>query len=165
LLKVAFYSLLESHDRTDRRTGRERVQELLPTLHDSLGPLDVRHFVQKANEQKDIVKTREDARVLTLAISAFTSLQHVQILRVQDQAYASLISYIRDHYAEVNHLVQLKWPPACLHSTKTIGAALLESRSPCSRFSSPMLSPQSVLGAASNPPTTLSHLAERLTCR
>jgi hypothetical protein len=145
-------------------SGRERVQELLPTLHDSLGPLDVRHFVQKVNEQKDIVKTREDARVLNLAISAFTSLQHVQILRVQDQADASLISYIRDHYAEVNHLVQLKWPPACLHSTKTIGAALLESRSPCSRFSSPMLSPQSVLGAASNPPTTLSHLAERLTC-
>jgi hypothetical protein len=139
------------------------VQDLLPTLQDSLGPLDVRHFVQKVNEQKDIIKTREDARVLTLAISAFTSLQHVQILRVQDQADASLISYMRAH-AELNHLVELKWPPACLHSTKTIGAALLESRSPCSRFSSPMLSPQSVLGAASNPPTTLSLLAERLTC-
>ncbi|KAF2823325.1 hypothetical protein CC86DRAFT_66028 [Ophiobolus disseminans] len=143
--------------------GRERVQELLPTLPDSLGLLDVRHFVKKVNEQKDIVKTREDARVLKLAISAFTSLQHVQILRVQDHQDASLISYIRDH-AELNHLVELKWPPACLHSTKTIGAALLESRSPCSRFSSPMLSPQSVLGAASNPPTTLSLLAERLTC-
>ncbi|KAH3960006.1 hypothetical protein HBI70_202260 [Parastagonospora nodorum] len=143
--------------------GRERVQDLLPTLQDSLGPLDVRHFVQKVNEQKDIVKTREDARVLNLAISSFTALQHVQILRVQDQADASLISYIRNH-AELNHLVELKWPPACLHSTKTIGAALFESRSPCSRFSSPMLSPQSVLGAANNPPTTLSLLAERLTC-
>jgi hypothetical protein len=101
--------------------------------------------------------------VLTLAITAFTSLQHIQILRVQDREDASLISYIRDH-ADMNQLVELKWPPACLHSTKTIGAALLESRSPCSRFSSPMLSPQSVLGAASNPPTTLGLLAERLTC-
>ncbi|OAL05828.1 hypothetical protein IQ06DRAFT_313074 [Phaeosphaeriaceae sp. SRC1lsM3a] len=143
--------------------GRERVQDLLPTLQDSLGPLDVRHFVQKVNEQRDIVKTREDARVLTLAISAFTSLQHVQILRVQDQAEANLVSYIRDR-TELHHLVELKWPPACEHSTRTIGAALLESGSPCSRFSSPMLHPQSVLGAANNPPTTLGLLAERLTC-
>ncbi|KAH7405834.1 hypothetical protein DE146DRAFT_676482 [Phaeosphaeria sp. MPI-PUGE-AT-0046c] len=143
--------------------GRERVQDLLPTLQGSLSPLDVRHFVQKVNEQKDIVKTREDARVLTLAISAFTSLQHVQILRVQDQAEANLVSYIRNR-ADLHHLVELKWAPACEHSTRTIGAALLESGSPCSRFSSPMLHPQSVLGAASNPPTTLGLLAERLTC-
>ena len=66
--------------------------------------------MQKVNEQKDIVKTREDARVLKLAMTAFTSLQHVQILRVQDHQDASLISYIRDH-DELNHLVELKWPP------------------------------------------------------
>lgn len=143
--------------------GRERVQELLPTLPDSLGPLDVRHFVQKVNEQKTIVKSGEDARVLTLAIRAFSSLQHVQILRVQDHQDASLISYIREH-DELNHLVELKWPPACLHSTKTIGNALLEAGSQCSRFSSPMLSPQSVLGVVNPPPTTLGLLAERLTC-
>lgn len=140
-----------------------RVQELLRTRPDGLGRLDIGHFQEKVNEQKDIVKTREDARVLKLAISAFTSLQHVQILRVQDREDGDLISYMREH-AELTHLVELKWPPACLHSTKTIGTALLESRSPCSRFSSPMLSPQSVLGAASNPPTTLGVLAERLTC-
>ncbi|KAJ4373990.1 hypothetical protein N0V83_002729 [Neocucurbitaria cava] len=143
--------------------GRERVHELLRTRPESLSVLDVEHFQQKVNEQKDIVRTREDARVLTLAISAFTSLQHVQILRVQDSEDGRLIQYIRQH-DELAQLVDLKWGPACLHSTKTIGAALLEGRSPCSRFSSPMLSPQSVLGAASNPPSTLSVLAERLTC-
>lgn len=84
-------------------------------------------------------------------------------MRVQDREDGDLIQYMRRH-AELNHLVELRWPPACLHSTKTIGNALLESRSPCSRFSSPMLSPQSVLGAVSNPPPTLSVLAERLTC-
>lgn len=139
------------------------MQELLPRLPGGLGLLDAGHFVQKVNEQKHIVRTREDARVLNLAISAFTSLQHIQILRLQDQEDGMLISYIRQH-DELNQLVELKWPPACLHSTKTIGAAILASRSPCSRFSSPMLSPQSVLGAANNPPTTLSVLAERLTC-
>ncbi|KAF1942176.1 hypothetical protein EJ02DRAFT_181155 [Clathrospora elynae] len=143
--------------------GRERVQELLCTRPEGLGLLDVRHFQQKVNEQKEIIRTREDARVLKLATTAFTSLQHVQILRVQDREDGDLISYLRQH-DELNHLVALSWPPACLHSAKTIGQALLESRSPCSRFSSPMLSPQSVLGAASNPPITLGVLAERLTC-
>jgi hypothetical protein len=143
--------------------GRERVQELLRTRPDTLGLLDVEHFKQKVKDQKDILKEREDVRILNLAISAFKSLQHVQILRVQDQEDADLISYIRQHN-ELNHLVQLTWPPALVHSARTVGQALLQAKSPCSRFSSPMLSPQSVLGAANNPPTTLNALAERLTC-
>ncbi|KAF2643162.1 hypothetical protein P280DRAFT_245087 [Massarina eburnea CBS 473.64] len=143
--------------------GRERVSELLPTLPASLGPLDVRHFVHKVNEQREIVQTKEDVRVLNKAISAFTSLQHVQILRLQDQQDGMLISYIRQH-ERLNQLVELKWAPACSHSTKTIGSALVASGSPCSRFSSPMLSPQSALGAVDDPPPTLHLLAERLTC-
>ncbi|KAF2192251.1 hypothetical protein K469DRAFT_554663 [Zopfia rhizophila CBS 207.26] len=143
--------------------GRERVRDLLPTLPESLGFLDVRHFVRKVTEQKEIVQTQEDVRVLNKAISAFTSLQHVQILRLQDQEDGLLLSYIRQH-DQLNQLVELKWPPACSHSTKTIGAALLASRSPCTRLSSPMLSPQSALGLANDPPNTLAVLAERLTC-
>ena len=146
---------------TNEVTGRERVRELLPTLPASVGPPE--HFLQKINEQRRIVQTQEDARVLNKAISAFTSLQHVQILRLQDQEDGMLISYIRGH-AQMSHLVELKWAPACSHSTKTIGAALVASRSPCSRFSSPMLSPQSALGALNDPPATLNLLAERLTC-
>jgi hypothetical protein len=115
------------------------------------------------NEQKEIVQTQEDVRVLNKAIAAFTSLQHVQILRLQDQEDGMLVSYIRQH-DELNQLVELKWPPACSHSTKTIGGALLASRSPCSRFSSPMLSPQVALSAANDPPITVTALAERLTC-
>jgi hypothetical protein len=144
-------------------TGREHVQELLRTRPETLGLLDVHHFTQKVEDQKTILKEQEDVRVLNLAISAFTSLQHVQILRVQDQEDADLISYMRQH-DELNHLVQLRWPPALVHSARTVGQALFQAGSPCSRFSSPMLSPQSVLGAANNPPTTLSVLAERLTC-
>ncbi|KAF2867240.1 hypothetical protein BDV95DRAFT_631345 [Massariosphaeria phaeospora] len=143
--------------------GRERVDELLPTLPEGVGLLDVRHFQRKIDEQKEIVQTQEDVRVLNKAISAFTSLQHVQILRLQDQEDAMLINYVRQH-DQLNQLVELRWPPACSHSTKTIGLALLASRSPCERFSSPMLSPQSALGAVSDPPTTLNKLAERLTC-
>ncbi|KAF2007385.1 hypothetical protein P154DRAFT_541556 [Amniculicola lignicola CBS 123094] len=143
--------------------GRENVRELLPVLLDSIGSLDVRHFEKKVSEQKEIVQGQEDARVLKKAISAFTSLQHVQILRLQDQQDGMLIAYIRQN-ERLNQLVELKWPPACSHSTKTIATALLESRSPCTRFSSPMLSPQSALGLAGDPPNTFAVLAERLTC-
>lgn len=122
-----------------------------------------RHYQQKLAEQREIVQTKEDARVLNKAISAFTSLQHVQILRVQDHQDGILISHIRNN-DQLSHLVELKWAPACSHSTKTIGAALLANHSPCSRFSSPMLSPQSALGALNGPPSTLSVLAGRLTC-
>ncbi|KAF2709724.1 hypothetical protein K504DRAFT_378418 [Pleomassaria siparia CBS 279.74] len=143
--------------------GRERVRELLPALEESLGALDVRHFMTKVNDQKEIIRSQEDVRVLEKACSAFTSLQHVQILRLQDQEDGELIAYIRQH-DQLNQFVELRWPPACSHSTKTIGAALLKSRSPCSRFSSPMLSPQIALGAANDPPNMLNVLAERLTC-
>lgn len=119
--------------------------------------------MRKINEQKEIVSSGEDEQALKHALAAFTSLQHVQILRVQDQETANLLSYIRQH-EHLNQLVELRWAPACSHSAKTLGAALLESRSPCSRFSSPMLSPQSAIVLASHPPKAFTALAERLTC-
>ncbi|EON62619.1 hypothetical protein W97_01843 [Coniosporium apollinis CBS 100218] len=142
--------------------GRERVREVLPGLQERLGPLDVLHYDQKIKEQKDILKSEEDARVLKQALLAFTSLQHVQILRVQDQQDGLLLNYIRQR-DDLGHLVELNWAPACSHSTKTLGAALLASHSPCSRFSSPMLSPQSAIFLANHPPKALSAVAERLT--
>jgi hypothetical protein len=45
---------------------------------------------------------------LKVAMQAFTNLQHIQLLRLQDHHDASLISYIRDHN---DHLVELKWSP------------------------------------------------------
>ncbi|KAI4956013.1 hypothetical protein J4E91_000223 [Alternaria rosae] len=147
--------------------GRERIQELLHTRPERFSFLDIDKFQKKVNEQTSLLNSRKDAHILHFALQRFTSLQHIQILRLQDQEDAVLITYMRGHN-ELSSLVPT-WPPACLHSAKTIGQAsnaraLLESESPCSRFSSPMLSPQSVLGAASNPPSTLGILAERLTC-
>ncbi|KAK7519025.1 hypothetical protein IWZ03DRAFT_162386 [Phyllosticta citriasiana] len=143
--------------------GRERVQQILPALQASLGTVDVRQIVKKINEQKEIVASREDERVLTNALAAFTSLQHTQLLRVLDSETAALQAYIRQH-EDVNQLVELNWTPACSHSAKTLGAALLAARSPCTRFSSPMLSPQSAMILATHPPKTTRALAERLTC-
>lgn len=102
-------------------------------------------------------------RVLGKALAAFTMLQHVQILRVQDYEDGMLISYIR-HHQESTRLVDLNWAPACSHSTKTLVSALLASDSKCSRFSSPMLTPQSAVVLVERPSASFTTLAERLTC-
>lgn len=118
--------------------------------------------MRKVAEQREIVRTGEDSRSLKAALSAFTSLQHVQILRVQDRYDARILEYSRQH-RDRPLLLELKWAPACSHSTRTLGAALVESQSPCSRFSSPMLSPQSAEILAANVPQSFQSLASRLT--
>lgn len=102
-------------------------------------------------------------RVLKKAIASFTSLQHVQILRVQDEEDNALLTWIRQH-DDASALWHLEWAPACSHGSQTIGAALLAADVPWTRFSSPMLSPQSAEFLATHKPPALPTLAERLTC-
>lgn len=101
--------------------GRERIQELLHTRPESFSFLDIEKFQKKVNEQTSLLNSRKDAHILHFALQRFTSLQHIQILRLQDQEDAVLITYMRGHN-ELNGLVPT-WPPACLHSAKTIGQA------------------------------------------
>jgi len=143
--------------------GRESIQTLDPQIQHTIGKTNIERFRCKIYEQQKILNTKRDVEVLRKAMKAFIALQHVQILRVQDQEDEKLLTYIRYHQ-NITQAVELKWAPACAHSAKTIGTALLESRSPCSRFSSPMLSPQSALVLAENPTGSFSTLAERLTC-
>ncbi|KAF2102529.1 hypothetical protein NA57DRAFT_31962 [Rhizodiscina lignyota] len=144
--------------------GRERVREVIPTLPTHiLGPHSLHHFISKVSEQKRILATGFDSAVLGRAIRAFTSLQHVQILRVQDEEDGALLQYIRQQ-PHLTQFVELNWTPACSHCTKTVGTALMASGSPCTQFSSPMLSPQSAFLLAEAPSEGFAPLAERLTC-
>jgi hypothetical protein len=128
----------------------------------------MRTFSIRLREQRRIVDSEEDLTALKQALSAFTKLQHIQILPVQDVQDRQLLTAMR-HNHSITQYMSLNWALACSHSTKTIGAALLASHSPFKRFSSPMLSPQSLL--AETPRSlvpgiadTLSQLASRLTC-
>ena len=101
--------------------------------------------------------------MLKKAFASFTSLQFVQLLRVTDEEDTALLAYIRQNEG-AGQRVGLEWTPACSHGSRTIGAALLASNVPWSRFSSPMLSPQSAEFLALHSPQSLSTLAARLTC-
>ncbi|OQO12796.1 hypothetical protein B0A48_02260 [Cryoendolithus antarcticus] len=139
----------------------------LPALGDAFetqfGTFDVTRFQEKVQEQRQIVESQYDVQVLQKAIGSFTSLQHVQLLRVQDEEDRAILRYVQQH-ADADALIHLEWAKACSHGSQTIGAALLVSKAPWSRFSSPMLSPQSAEFLSSAQPRSLSTLAERLTC-
>ncbi len=129
-----------------------------------MGSLDASYFKRKADDQRSIVESGEDVRILQKAMEAFTSLQHVQILRVQDEADRRLLDFLQERELSGAPLVELKWTPACVHATKTIGEALMQARSPFSRFSGPMMNAQSALAIKEHIPQTVSLLASRLTC-
>ena len=131
-------------------------------MRDDLQQVDVRRFIRKLDEQEDIIQSEEDESILKSALAGFTSLQHVQILRVQDAEDSILLGYLR-HNQHQAQPVDFRWAPACSHSTKTLAKALLASRSPCERFSFPMLSAQSAQLLAARPPNTLNMLVQRLT--
>ncbi|MCJ1471773.1 hypothetical protein MMC13_000414 [Lambiella insularis] len=144
--------------------GKARVGELLHHTNGDLQALDASFFERKADTQKSIVQSGEDLRVLRNAMMAFRSLQHVQILRLQDEADRHLLDYLHENDHAASRLVELRWSPACTHALRTVAQALAEARSPFTRFSGPMMNPQSVLAVRKNKPQNLSFLSERLTC-
>ena len=84
---------------------------------------------------------------------AFTSLQHIQILRVIEPTALESQPFIEAH-----------WSLACTHAIKTMSEALMLARSPFSRFSGPMMNPDSVLVLQETVPQNILSHASRLTC-
>lgn len=122
-------------------------------------------FQCKISEQRRITGSGYDAHVLNKAVASFTSLQHVQLLRLHDEEDTILMSYLRqrDRARDVA-VIRPEWTEACIHGSRTIGAALLASNVPCEKFSSPQLSPQSARFLLQNTPNSFATLAGRLTC-
>jgi hypothetical protein len=148
----------------DEALGRERLGELLHHANGDLKSLDASYFQHKADAQREIVRSGEDLRVLKKAMMAFRSLQHVQILRLQDESDRALLEYIQDNDPEALRLVDLRWAPACTHALNTTYEAMAYSKSPVSRFSGPQMHPQSFLAMRKAIPDAISSLCERLTC-
>lgn len=125
---------------------------------------DAAYFQRKAEAQRNLVQSGEDLRVLKKAMLAFRSLQHVQLLRLQNEADASLLDYLRENDHPATRPVDFAWTPACVHAVKTMGEALTFANSSFTRFSGPMMNLQSALVIKDAVPSAVNSLAERLTC-
>ena len=150
--------------------GRLQVGEFICSARpaDSFDPLHAASLRAREEDQMKILRSGEDIRVLRKAMTAFTTLQHVQILCLTDEADQCLLQLLErddsDTPPSEQPAVDLRWSPACYHATKTIAEALMSTQSSFHKFSGPMMSPQSMLAIQRNIPQTLSSFASGLTC-
>ena len=135
---------------------------------DSFDPLHAASLRAREKDQAKILRSGEDIRILNKAMTAFTILQHVQILRLTDEADQHLLKMLERDGPEAafsgKPVVDLRWAPACYHATKTVAEALMSIQSSFNKFSGPMMSPQTMLAIQRNIPQTLSSFASGLTC-
>ena len=150
--------------------GRLPVGEFIRSTRpaDSFDPLHAASLRAREKDQTKILRSGEDVRILKKAMTAFTTLQHVQILRLTDEADQRLLKLLEPDGSDAapsgQPVVDLRWSPACYHATKTVAEALTSTQSSFNKFSGPMMSPQSMLAIQRNIPQTFSLLASGLTC-
>ncbi|KAI9862295.1 MAG: hypothetical protein M1813_004771 [Trichoglossum hirsutum] len=127
------------------------------------------YYVRKYRDQRELIESGDDVRILKKAMVAFTSLQQVQIQPVQDEKESQLLETIKETDESFGDTyLDLKWSPACLHGSRTLAQALVEARSKFTVFSGLSMSPQSAVYLKHYPEktisTTISLLASQLTC-
>lgn len=101
------------------------------------------YYTTVLKEQQELIRDSYDLLVLEKALGAFTGLQHVQLLAVmvhKDIVLRNLASSY-DNW----EFVDCRWIPACKHATETLFLALGRGNSQATAFSSPTMSPQSLL--------------------
>ncbi|PPJ52600.1 hypothetical protein CBER1_11044 [Cercospora berteroae] len=127
-----------------------------------LGKSEIGNLRRKETEQRTICTRKDDVRILKRAIASFTRLELVQLLRVSDREDGIVLNYLRRH-EDARRRLNLSWNAACSHASRTIITALLTSNEvPWSRFSLPILSPDSARFLRLQVPNSVSTLAERL---
>jgi hypothetical protein len=147
-------------------TGRKSNAEFVTAFRDSNDIPDPLHFITRYQDQHALIESGYDVEVLRLAMKAFTSLQQVQILSIMDHHEMYLVDHIKESSFDGPwEYMDLRWDPACAHAVKTLGGALIDSKSHFSVFSGPMMSPQTALLLKQPQGRSLiSTLASRLTC-
>ncbi|KAH8700183.1 F-box domain protein [Talaromyces proteolyticus] len=113
-------------------------------------------------DQKFLVENANDLAALKRAMSFFSSLQQVKLLRLQDQADEEILKLARRGNPERD--LHLDWDPACSHAVQSLGVALLGSTCHSVRFLGPQLSPKAAVRLLHTPELVMSSLGERLTC-
>ncbi|GLA08665.1 hypothetical protein AnigIFM60653_010461 [Aspergillus niger] len=115
---------------------------------------------RRLDDQKYILDSNLDLRLLRRAIAAFSSLQQVKLLRLQDEADEQLLDHIRER--SLGRTTRLDWEPACTRAVTSLSISLLESNCNSVRFVGPQISPEATVRLLQAPSTSLSALGARL---
>ena len=149
---------------------QEGHQQLADLLHQyrprNISASEVSTLYVRKEHQQALLDSADDVRSLTRAFTAFTALQHVQLNSVLDTPMTNLLKFLesRERQGEgLDHLVQVRWKPACKHGLHSLGQALATSRSKCTKVSIPAMDQESALALCSGPVPRLSVFAANLT--
>ncbi|CAI7663672.1 unnamed protein product [Penicillium glandicola] len=122
---------------------------------------------RRLREQTNLTETNNDQIRLRRAIAAFSALQEIKLLRLQDEADECLIDYIRDHSlgtgTSTTTGIRFDWETACSRAVTNLSIALLDSKCSSIRFTGPQISPEATLQLLRAPSTTLAAMGGRLT--
>lgn len=88
---------------------RDKLSELFLTADSSKLKISEHH--RRLGEQKRLVSSGEDFSSLKRAMQAFKSLQHIKVLKVQDETERELLQFIERHDNPLDPLVSLDWKP------------------------------------------------------
>ncbi|KAJ5543322.1 hypothetical protein N7461_009325 [Penicillium sp. DV-2018c] len=119
----------------------------------------------RLQEQVNLILTNDDQYSLQRAISEFTALQEIKLLRLQDEADERLLDFIRDTSlpTSTGATIHFDWEGACSRAITNLSLALLSSKCTSIRFTGPQISPEATLQLLRAPSETLANMGERLT--
>ncbi|KAF9247590.1 hypothetical protein DTO006G1_3243 [Penicillium roqueforti] len=122
---------------------------------------------RRLREQTNLTETNKDLARLRRAIAAFSALQEIKLLRLQDEADEYLIDFIRDRSLGTGTGtatdIRFDWETACSRAVTNLSIALLDSKCSSIRFTGPQISPEATLQLLRAPSTILAAMAGRLT--
>jgi hypothetical protein len=109
-----------------------------------------------------LVQSNSDLKILKRAISSFSALQQIKLLRLQDAGDEDILERLRENLSDED--AHLDWAPACSRAVRNLGIALLSSGCPSIRFFGPQISPEAAVTLLHTPSYAISAIAGRLTC-
>lgn len=123
---------------------------------------------RRLHEQVTLIETNQDLIQLCSGIAAFSALQEIKLLRLQDQDDEHLLEFMRDRSIRNAESTDpsaawFEWESACSRAVTTLGIALLGSQCTAIRFIGPQISPEATLQLLKAPSTTLAAMGSRLT--
>ncbi|KAL5359126.1 hypothetical protein BJX96DRAFT_183573 [Aspergillus floccosus] len=118
---------------------------------------------RRLHDQTAIVDRNQDLTLLRRALAAFSSLQQIKLLRLQDAADERLLDHFHQRDPREPSARRLDWDCACTRAVSSLAIALLESPCTAVRFVGPQISPDAALNLLHTPTPTLAALAPRLT--
>ncbi|KAL2861741.1 hypothetical protein BJX68DRAFT_11209 [Aspergillus pseudodeflectus] len=131
-----------------------------PQFLNDVDPTTFPKSKDRLQDQTRIIEKNYDQQMLLKAIGAFSSLEQVKLLRLQDEEDERLLDQI--HEFSLEESLTLDWEPACARAVTNLGISLLSSNCTSIEFVGSQISPEATGRLVQTPSATLSNLGARL---